>query len=277
MAFGDPTPARPVRGNADPAREQQMTSLIVRECLRNIAGRFGGLPRNYAVIDLETTGFGREDLIVQIGHTAVEDCKITDRMCFYLDWTRHPGTDQEWLRNRLVQVKRAVEVDEHGEPTGRHYAPTYSALIGGAEPLGTLAEYHQLLLAWRENNFGLVAHNGYRLEETFLTNHFQRFLNLAYVFGDNELWDTSSIEKASQVNMLPQPGDTLRDFCCRVSARRFKGVYHALDRVVVPKYGFDKLHGVNPDLMHDAGYDAWVTHLLFEKYRELIAEPTSPF
>lgn len=136
-----------------------------------------------------------------------------------------------------------------------------------------LRAYCELVEAQRAAGFKFVMHNGYNFDAPRLCNHFQRWLSRAVEFGPDEIWDTGMIEKALQLNAVPDRGESMRAWSRRVGGVRAKGVMWALDAHCVPKYGLVESHGLDESEAHGAGYDAYVTHLLFEVYRRMAAAP----
>lgn len=55
--------------------------MIINEWGEVFTAKYGrDFPRSYMCVDTEFTGSNeRDDLIVEIGHTMVEDCKVVDR------------------------------------------------------------------------------------------------------------------------------------------------------------------------------------------------------
>ncbi len=135
-----------------------------------------------------------------------------------------------------------------------------------------------MIRAQQEAKYAFVMHNGYNFDAPRLCTHFERWLNAPLDFGPNSIWDTGMIEKACQLNSVPDPRETMRAWARRVGGVRAKGVMWALDAHCVPKYDLEARHGLATADAHGAGYDSYVTHLLFEHYRELALayQPPSP-
>jgi hypothetical protein len=155
--------------------------------------------------------------------------------------------------------------------TGRTYQMTYEALVGRADPAATLAEYRDLILAHRAGGYAFVMHNGFNFDAPRLCAAVDRWAppGPPLEFGADDIWDTGMLEKAGQINSVPDPADTMRAWARRVGGARVKGVAWALDRHCVPKYDLAARHGLDMAHAHGAGFDARVTHLLFETFREL--------
>lgn len=255
-------------------RTEFMTLVLIMfqqiQILGKALGRaFDAFPDNYAVFDVETSGVDKSlDLVCQLGYCLVVDGKEQERICWDLDWSDPALVDQRWLRDKLLYTKEQVEMKD-GTPTGKTYHVSYERMREGVPPVEALREFLDLLIHMREEGFVFVAHNGVNFDAPILANHFKRWLGEDFAFGPNEIWDTGMIEKAIQLNMVPEPGDTFRSFAGRVGGVRAKGVYWALDRHCVPKYDLAKRFGLDMDMAHDAGFDCYVTHLLFEDYKRI--------
>lgn len=230
---------------------------------RHMKHLFKGFPDNYLVFDIETTG-GKvgEDLIGQLGYAKVRDGVQVETGGVFLDWTRHPGVDQDWLRGRLARTTT------HVADRNVHYQVTYERLQAGMEPNEALRRYLTLFLENREAGFFLVAHNGYRFDVRFIEEHFSTFLDVEFKFGDNELFDTGMLEKSSQARLVPTPGESMRDFFTRAGKGSSKGVQWSLSDFCVPKYRLDAKTGISVVDAHDAVVDCVFTRALFEEHRK---------
>lgn len=245
-----------------------MAAMIMQHWLDTFQRQYGGFPRDYMVLDLETTGFSKaNDLIVNIGHVIVEDGVVADRMDVLLNWPDHPGVNQMWLEDKMRYTREKMA--ERGRTYQMHYAHLYER---GHEPLGILEAYFQLIKAQQEAGYGFVMHNGYNFDAPFLCNHFHRWLGKELKFGPNEIWDTGMIEKAVQINSVPDRRDTMQAWSKRVSGARVKDVNWGLTEHCIPKYDLAVRYGLDESQAHGAGYDSYVTHLLFETFRQLAVE-----
>lgn len=231
---------------------------------------FKNFPNDYLVIDTETTGVQTgTDLIAQVGHCLVIDRKEVDRGHYMLDWTRHPQIEQPWLQERLRETKSHVEF-KNGQPTGKTYHISYERMRDeGAEPEPVLRQYAEFFREIRANGQFFVAHNGYHFDAKFLEEHFRTFIRDDFEFADDELVDTGMIEKGSTASMLPWTGDSLRSWSLRLYNQRLRGIKWNLDQHCIPKYNIDKKYGLKMSEAHDAGYDSYITHLLFEEWRSM--------
>lgn len=225
-------------------------------------------PETYAAIDIETTGFSREkDLVLEFGHCLVRGREPADRGSLVLDWSDHPVVPDWWVRERLDKLARRMQQD------GRPWRLTYDYMRAeGVRADRALPYVLEFLEALRGSGTLLVGHNAYSFDEEMLAANFEGFLGVdGFRFGENELFDTGAVEKASQCpddpEMLPRPGDTLESYFRRVVNRRVAGVKWSLDRHCLPKYGLAEKHGLDPSDCHSAGFDAYLTHLLMEEYR----------
>lgn len=250
--------------------------MILNKLFRVMNRRFNCFPADYIVVDLETTGLSKhEDLIGQLGVCLVVDRKPVVTSGTVLNWLRHPGVDQGWLKRRLEDTKYHVEHDKDGRRNNRHYHLSAEVLLDeGVDPVLALANCLDMLHDARARGRFVIAHNGYNFDCPFLENAFQRFLGADYRFGDNEVFDTGVTEKAAQLNLLPWAEESLRAFSTRVGGQRAKGVRWALDDHCVPKYNLDKKYNFDRRKMHEGGLDCLVAHYLFEEFRAMLEEGT---
>ncbi len=255
-----------------------MLPRTIRLILKMMEGRYRNFPKDYLVVDVETTGVvPDEDLIVQVGHCLVLNGEPVDRAGLVLDWTRHPRIDQIWLRNRLTSVKKAVETDRDGRPSGKTYHTTYETLQAGVEPEPILQSYLDWFQQCRNDKIFIVAHNGAAFDGKFFERHFARFLGeTAFGFQPYEMFDTGMCVKAAQASMEPWPEDDPRKFYKRVGAARLKGVKWALDTFCVPRFNLAEKYKLDTGMAHDAGHDCVTTHWLFQELKLLAATVPDP-
>lgn len=228
---------------------------------------FMDYPENYTVFDCETSGTSpSRDLITQVGYCLVESRRVVASGSLMLDWTRTKNIEQDWLRERMATMK--FEMEKKGSAC--HI--TYDRLAQeGADPLTVLAELNEMLTNTRESGRAFLAHNGWGFDVPFVHAHFMRH-KLPFRFGPDDVYDTGAMEKANQLYAMPREHESQKDFCTRIRGRVIKGVYWALDRHCIPKYGLMEKHGLETAQAHDAGFDCLATHHLFECFRELSEE-----
>lgn len=221
-------------------------------------------PENYISIDLELTGpEPGDDLITEFGISVVRNRKEATRKTIVLDWSTDPDTDQEWLKEKMIEVGKYFA----GKGTANYL--TYKDL--STHPASTPAVYGlkailQILQDTRKAKMFVIGHNIYSFDAEILREHFENFLNVFYEFGDNEIMDTGIMEKAIRLNMVPWPNQSLRSFSQRVDDRPLTG--WKLSEHCIPKYGLVRKHNLDLTQAHNASYDAYLAHLLFEHYRE---------
>ena len=231
---------------------------------RDWAIQYEGFPDDYLVIDTETSGSDRQkDVIIQIGWCKVVDRKVVDNNGVILNWIRSPLIDPNWVRKRMASTR------DYMISNGKSYPWEYCDLLQGIDPVFALSDFLNMLSEVRASGNVLVAHNGAGFDLPLIVNHFKRFLNIHYNFNLDELWDTGALEKASQLDELLCEYETAGNFSYRVTERCNDHVRWSLYEHVVPKYDF--VHRYNLDLTkaHTAPFDTYVTHLLFEEFREL--------
>jgi DNA polymerase III epsilon subunit-like protein len=248
--------------------ESRMVRSTVNKLFDLMRPRFKGFPDNYLVFDVETTGFHQGvDLIAQLGYVEVYGRRPVDRGSVFLDWTRHPEVDQDWLKERIEKTRGHVEESKDGQPTGKVYQVSYEKLQAGMEPSEALRRYQNLFLHARQNGHFFVAHNGYHFDGRFIEEHFSTFLAGDFKFGDYELYDSGMVEKGAQAGMGPWEGESVRDFSMRVAKTWLKGVKWSLDNHCVPKYNLGEKMEISQSQAHDASTDCLLTHALFEEHR----------
>lgn len=277
--------------------ELRMISTTVGSLFNIMRPAFHNFPNDYVVIDLETTGirfhkgsqpfFPTSDLITQFGYCLVKDCKVVQQGASILNWYTVPEVDANALTERMRFTKQVVE-NKNGAPTGKKYHMTPELMQTGGNPIELLSAFKEYILdGARSNKMFFVAHNGYHFDARMITEHFAYWLKQKFVFDANEIFDTGMLEKASQCNTSIWQGDTLKDWSYRVYKARLKNVRWSLDKACVARYKLADRHYLPLDLegrleaAHDASFDSYLTHLLFEEYKEIASgrriEPPIPY
>lgn len=230
----------------------------------------GSWPKDYCVIDCETTGFSPDrDVVTEWGHALVVDGKVTDSLSLVIDWTDHPIVPDHWLRTRLDTLRQNMALN------GATCHMTYARMKAeGMKPNKALAFIRDFTTKIRQSGMLFVAHSGV-FDERMLSANMQGFrIADGFSFGDDGWIDTDCVERASQCvdneRMHPRKGDTLRSYWHRVKYTKVTGLRSNLSGHCHAKYGFAE-HGFTEDKMHGAETDCLCTALLMEAYREIIA------
>jgi DNA polymerase III epsilon subunit-like protein len=230
---------------------------------RTMREQFMEFPTFYMVFDVETTGLSpSKDLVTQVGYCIVEECKAVACGSTILDWTRSPRVDQDWLRSRLATTKWQMETK------GKPCHMTYERLREeGCNPLQVLDMYVAMLREAKARGDHYMGHNTF-FDIPMLEGHFDDF-GPSFTLDKSIVIDTGVMEKAHQLNVFPNQGESIQDFFRRIRRKRTPGIYWSLDSFCIPKYQLDTKHNLDVKQAHDAEFDCVVTHLLFEQFREL--------
>ena len=249
--------------------------MIVNEWEPYFTARYGHtFPDTYLCLDTEYTGGDeRTDFVMEIGHVMVEDRQVVNRLNMVLDWSVHPGVDVELLRHKLNNIQSIM---------GNDWRITWDVMKEeGIAPFKVLRFYHKFFKAWDRRNLPYVAHNGRIAEERMLRGAFNRYLNRAFVIGDNQLWDTGAIFKATALlassdlshdkhrwSCYPKHSDSMKDYFNRVLGVRAKGIRWKLKLCLEHYKLLDQLQ--DDHRYHQAVHDAYCSYLLMEAYREQV-------
>lgn len=223
-------------------------------------------PDDYFIFDLETTGFGfDQDYIIQVGWAIVRDRQIVDNDALVLNWTRHPGMNVQWLQDRL-----AYQAEEFAKQGKVHQLGFERIAASDVEPLDGLLVMQNLLRSTLQDNEWCMGHGAWRFDRRMIDSHQQRFFGNCnpVPWQPNSIFDTGLFVKAAQLNRLPTPTETMDDWFRKVSGIR-SPVKWAMDKFCIPTFGLADRCNIDPTKCHDAGYDAMVTHYLFETFREI--------
>jgi len=250
--------------------------MIINDWDQTFTVKYGHqFPRSYLCFDTEFTGSDdRNDLIVEIGHTMVEDGKIVDQLNLVLNWYNHPEVQATWLDYKLNNMRSLV---------GPGWRLLPHVVKGeGQDPLQVLRFYHKLFATWSKRGLPFVAQNGQSADERLLRGNFDRFLNKSFELPANGYFDTGAIFKANQIwqaqdsnlanyrlAMMPTRADTLKSYFQRVCHTRVTGVKWGL-KFILEHYDLISRHGVDVNQLHNAGYDSLCLHWVMEEYRNRV-------
>jgi len=250
---------------------------MIRTILNKWKTELGELPQSYFCFDLETTGFKfswdksdpgetqcGDDLIVELGFCAVKNGQAEYYQGHILDWTRNPYVEEAFLRHKLDSCR------EHMARQGRTYRFDYETLREhGKDPVQVLDWYRRRLLKARQEGNLFVGHNICNFDARVFAQGTEEWLGKRFDFQENEILDTAAIEKASQVGMAPLPEESMMRYFKRVMATPWADCKYNLDNHCVQKYRLEEKYELDSEQDHTAGYDAMLTHLLIEEYREI--------
>ena len=235
-------------------------------------------PSTYLSFDLEYTGFNAEkDVILEVGHCIVENGRLANRASFLLNWRLVDIVPDDWVKNKLDGMHRNV-------PGWR--IDWQLLQKEGLHPFEVLEFYLELFTKWEARGLPFVAHNGYHSDERMFAGNVSGFLAKDFRFGDNSLFDTGAVYKATYIlqheklnnkmrqAMLPNEMDTLRSYFGRVNYYPAKGCKWRLQNCV-EAYGLQDDANLQYGTYHGAEYDAVATALLMEAYREKVVRDNS--
>ena len=223
---------------------QKLMGEIARRCPGGV------LPKDYLVIDLETSGFRwnpkpgyKPDVIVQVGYAAAQDGKIVSNNAHYL---RRPAGTMTSEAERVTRITDGM-LQQFGEP-----------------PMEFYERFLKLLNLYIDNRCMIVGHNAISFDMPFLIAELGR-QGVSFDYSPECLIDTGCLFKAVQLGTLPGPTETLGMFLKRVrnthSRVKWKLSY------AMSTLDLDREFDLDLEQAHDAGFDCYMTHLLFEKLR----------
>lgn len=228
--------------------------------------RYFRFPTTYLVLDTETTGFSKtDDFLVDVGWAVVQNGRIVNHTNLLLDWSKLPGIDHNFIRNRLLY--QAEQYRQQGRP---HYYSWERLCAEGHHPLEVIHSYAHLIYEHiTRGDSMLVGHGFWRFDRDVIDSHTTQFLN-GYLlpWKMNSIFDTGLLEKAAQINSPPRSGETLDEWQRRVDRAGSKVKWN-MERHCVPKYRLVERYNVDMRAMHTAGFDCLMIHLLFDTYKQL--------
>ncbi len=256
--------------------------MIINDWDSTFTAKYGhNFPDSYLCFDTEYTGNDqRNDLIIEIGHTMVENGKIVDKGNLILNWYGYPGITDSWLNYKLNVIRSAV---------GSGWTLTPERVRSqGIDPLKALNFYDTLFNVWLARNLPFVAQNGQNADEKIVSGNFNRFLNKPFSLPDNMFFDTGAIYKANKVwqtltgdvanfrsIMIPSRSDTLKSYFNRVINTRIPGVKWSLS-LIIEEYGLMEKHNIDKNDFHSAGFDSMCVHWIMEEFRKKVKPRVVP-
>lgn len=239
---------------------------MLNTILQKWALELGELPSDYVTYDLETTGVDNgEDLIVELGHCVVIDRSSEEVHSTVLDWTKIPTVDKDWLKFKLKRCSEAMLRN------GRTPHMTYERMQSeGIDPLQALTEYATLFDNFKKEGLLIAGHNAVQFDNPFFEQAVCEWLNKPNWKFPTLVFDTAAVVKATLTQMPPLEGESLQQYFFRVLDRPAPCVKYNLDTYCVQQFGLMDKH---PELSladaHTAGFDAKLTHLLLEEFRNM--------
>lgn len=229
-------------------------------------------PQSYLCLDTETTGLDpRIDLPYEVGLVHVRDRQIVQRVRIVIDWTRSHRVAKQWLVDRITFM-----TERRGSQPGQMVRPILQLIERGQEPDEACQRLQKMLERCRAERFPIVGHN-VLFDFAMFTGCLDKQLDVKFSPKSLLFFDTGLIEKARRLypdaDSLPKGRETVHDFHQRLRHRRMRGKWSAEHCAV--QYGTDK-RGVQLGKLHQADYDAWACHLLFERMREMCSHVGLP-
>ena len=114
-----------------------------------------------------------------------------------------------------------------------------------------------------------MGHNMVSFDAPFLAADLKRQA-IPFKFKPGEYLDTGMLFKAAQLRTYPGPHESLHQFFLRVKDTRSRVKWRLT--LAMERLNLHIEHNIDLRKAHDAGFDCWMTHLLFEELRRLSEE-----
>lgn len=227
----------------------------------------GRFPREFATVDLETTGFAQDsDLIVQVGYLYHgPDNQVRNRVIDCLNWYEYqpPFCDPaQWPRiieERMEKVARSMSTAR------KSWRLSAASLAAGRPAIETLEKLWDFLHKCFKHNI-VVAGHSLAFDERFLVAAFDRFLNRpGFYIPEHLYFDTGVLVRGAQSHVFPQFQESWKKYSRRAT-HSGKGLKWGLDGDFAQAILRDT--GFTGTWLHDAGRDieacCWLIRLLIE-------------
>lgn len=235
------------------------------------------IPHDYFCFDLETTGFSfsftadrfepesADDVIVEIGHCAVDGGVARDYWSTILDWSQVPDyVELDWVRAKIEHVTQQMADDN------KVFHVSFDRMRQeGEHPLDTLAHYVDLIESALNAGKMVAGMNIIQFDQRVFYNATAEWLGEGFQIPLDQIIDVGVIEKARQLEIMPRSGERLSDYFRRVAGIRKAGVRWGTDHCC-EVYRLNEKYGLRDEDKHSAGYDAMLCHLLLEEMRDRV-------
>jgi DNA polymerase III epsilon subunit-like protein len=223
-----------------------------------------GLPDNYLVFDLETSGFRPHgDVIIQWSVGIVKDRKLIANVSQSLNWVDDPRICSDWLDSALSEIRKKLNLGAHDltHPFSLQHLKTY-----GLPPDESLAELRSLL--HDSEHLVLVGHNHIDFDIPMLEGNLERFVPecLPCCAAAMDCLDTGALAVGMQLNSPIVQLPRMEDFS-RLVLRRKRDAHWKLQSVCVELFGLRD----TKDLVaaaHTASADTQLVYKIVEAVRE---------
>lgn len=243
-------------------------SIPWRQAMRQYFAK--GFPRDYIVLDTETTGVQpMADLVLQLGCLIVRCGQIVHQSSVYLDWAGAGLVHPEWLQNKMSDT--AAQMASRGATYRLDFDTVRRE---GKDPRIMIPALDTILRQGLDNGLSLIGHNMAAFDLVLLSRHIRELTSKPLLIPTTLVWDTGMLEKARQMNSVPNADEDQVAWFQRTYHRRAR-VKWKLDGHCAETYGLWARSGLDPAAAHDAGSDCLLTHHLFQALQEFIEAPCS--
>lgn len=244
-----------------------MANALSDKWMSGIVKKLGGLPVNYAVFDIESTGLDmNNDVPVQLGYALVIDKVLIDCSYYVADWTHGKSPDFcDWLDARMQVTKKNME-SKVGVGSYRHSIERMKT--SGVPACDAFTEFSDVIDFCKSYNFSFVAHNGLKFDQPMLDRCAKELRGESSGFNVGEKYfDTMAMERGCQSMIAPSESDNWFSFTKRMISEggRF---YSSLSGHCDKKYNLTDRYNLKGSA-HEADFDCRLTHHLFEEYRAM--------
>ena len=222
---------------------------------------YGGLPESYRVVDVETTGIDHDsDRVIQLGWCDVAGRRAVKNASAVVNWpAAMAAVEVAALAARLDKTRATMESRGNSYPwtvdllrkVGLPPAEVWKKFTAGHRPTDYVAHYGWLL------DYGMIGRFAEATGASFAPDHAQ-------------LHDTGLLTKACLMSLRRRPDEGPRSYYLRVY-QAGGSPRHNLERCL-DLFGLHGSGAVKRHMHGSADYDAWVTHLIFEKLRNMLVE-----
>jgi DNA polymerase III epsilon subunit-like protein len=222
---------------------------MVAEIARRCPG--GELPKNYVVLDLETSGLDPHTNVgLQYGLLFVKDNTTIDCV------------------TTLLRYPESVPISP--DATAVHGFDHARLAKEGIPPEEAIPAIVKMLKDATANGWMFLGHNISAFDRWIIERDARQY-GEAFIFGPNSIIDTGMLVKASQLDNIPfNQDDTLEAFYDRIRDIRVRIKWslsgYCYDRFKLGRYGVGK------DEAHDAGVDCKLVHYLYREFVQMLKD-----
>ena len=218
-----------------------------------------GMPESYVAVDVETSGLDKDtDHILQLGWCKVRNKIAIENSGLVINCTENMSDiEKDIVEHRLMHTANKMAIK------GAAYEWDINKISKGESPKKALDKFTSVC----DSSNHLLSHYGTSFDYYMLDSFYLKYGNVRLpTLDEGQLLDSFILYKAAVCGIVPRDGESYSSIVNRVlyakapvscSMKACVSALNLTDEGVVTKRA------------HDAIYDAWLSHLVYESLRNI--------